>query len=221
MKKITAFLFVMLCCFALSAQVTSSWNWTKFTDSHFGLEQQQDYVSGAQTLRHPIHFYDSTQVAVDTGYTFYLGKTSAATFPLSSFLLMNPTTRQLQLKSVDSLRIKPVNFTRTSSPSDGQCARWNATSSAWEWFTPATGSTTYTGTTNASGVYTVTYASAYSTTPNVQMSFIGSNPRDVIMLTSSTTTGFTVQVQRRVDVLGLLPSYTNQSGVTCNVLVTQ
>lgn len=80
---------------------------------------------------------------------------------------------------------------------------------------------TYSGTTDGSGLYSVTYSVSYSSAPNIQMSFIGTNPRDVIMLTSSTTTGFTVQVQRRVDVVGLLPSYSNQSGVTCKVLVTE
>lgn len=79
----------------------------------------------------------------------------------------------------------------------------------------------YTGTTNASGVYSVTYPVAYSVAPNVQTIFLGSNPRDVIMLTTSNTTGFTVQVQRRTDVVGLLPTYTNQSGVSIKVLVTK
>lgn len=81
-------------------------------------------------------------------------------------------------------------------------------------------SVNYTGTTNASGVYSVTYPTAYASTPNVQGIFVTSDPRDVIMLTSSNTTGFSFIVQRRVDVVGLLPSYTNQSNVRVNVLVT-
>lgn len=82
-------------------------------------------------------------------------------------------------------------------------------------------STPYTGTTNGSGVYAVTYGSAYASRPNVMVSFITSNPRDVAFVTASTTTGFSVTVQRRADVIGLLPSYSNQSGVTVDVLVTE
>jgi len=78
----------------------------------------------------------------------------------------------------------------------------------------------YTGTTNGSGVYTVTYATAYATKPNVQAIFETTDPRDVVMLTASSTTGFTLQVQRRVDVAGVLPTYLNRSGVTVNALVT-
>lgn len=80
---------------------------------------------------------------------------------------------------------------------------------------------TYSGTTAATtGIYSVTYPVAYASVPNVQLSNITTNPRDVVMLTSSSTTGFTIQVQRRVDVLGLLPTYSNVSGVTVNALVT-
>lgn len=80
---------------------------------------------------------------------------------------------------------------------------------------------TYRGTTNASGLYTVTYATSYSTVPTVVPSFITTDPRDVAMVTSSTTTGFTIQVQRRVDVVGLLPTYSNRSGVTVDVNVNE
>lgn len=80
---------------------------------------------------------------------------------------------------------------------------------------------TYRGTTNASGLYTVTYGTAYSVTPTVVPSFITSDPRDVAMVTASSTTGFTIQVQRRVDVLGLLPSYSNRASVTVDVNVNE
>lgn len=80
---------------------------------------------------------------------------------------------------------------------------------------------TYRGTTNASGLYTVLYGTAYSTTPTVVPSFITSDPRDVAMVTSSSTTGFTIQVQRRVDVVGLLPTYSNRASVTVDVNVNE
>lgn len=80
---------------------------------------------------------------------------------------------------------------------------------------------TYRGTTNASGLYTVTYANAFSVAPTVVPSFITTDPRDVAMVISSTTTGFTIQVQRRVDVVGLLPSYSNRASVTVDVNVNE
>lgn len=81
---------------------------------------------------------------------------------------------------------------------------------------------TYAGTTNASGLYTVAYGTAYSTTPNVQFQIgTGGNNKETILLTSSTTTGFTCYVQLRTDVLGLLPSYSNVSGRNVSVLVTE
>lgn len=80
---------------------------------------------------------------------------------------------------------------------------------------------TYRGTTNASGLYTVTYGTAYSQPPTVVPSFITTDPRDVAMVTASSATGFTVQIQRRVDVIGLLPSYSNRASVTVDVNVNE
>lgn len=80
---------------------------------------------------------------------------------------------------------------------------------------------TYTGTTNSSGTYTVTYGAAYSATPDVQFNIVGGAVTNTIRLTSSSTTGFTVYVQNRVDVVGLLPSYTNVNGATISILVTE
>lgn len=79
----------------------------------------------------------------------------------------------------------------------------------------------YRGTTNGSGLYTVVYGTPYATIPTVVPSFITTDPRDVAMVTSSTVNGFTVQVQRRVDVLGLLPSYSNRTGITVDVTVLE
>jgi len=80
---------------------------------------------------------------------------------------------------------------------------------------------TYTGTTNGSGNYTVTYGTAYSVAPNVQFQINGGLVTQNALLTSSTTTGFTVNVKNRTDVVGLLPSYANVSGATVDVLVTE
>lgn len=80
----------------------------------------------------------------------------------------------------------------------------------------------YSGATNSSGLYTVTYPTAYSSVPNVQFQIgTGGSNKETILLTSSTTTGFTVYVQLRADVLGLLPTYSNVNGRNVSVLVTE
>lgn len=80
---------------------------------------------------------------------------------------------------------------------------------------------TYTGTTVTAGTYTVTYATSYSATPNVQFQINGGTNKQTILLSSSTPSGFTVYVQARTDVLGLLPSYSNVSGAIVDMLVTE
>lgn len=80
---------------------------------------------------------------------------------------------------------------------------------------------TYSGTTNVSGLYTVTYSTAYSVAPNVQFQINGGLVTHTIRLTASTTTGFTVYVQNRTDIIGLLPSYSNVSGASVDILVTE
>jgi hypothetical protein len=78
----------------------------------------------------------------------------------------------------------------------------------------------YSGNTNGSGVYSVTYGSAYSVKPHVIFSVEGGTNKDTAVLTSTTTTGFSIIVERRTDIAGLLPTYAAVSGLTVNVLVT-
>jgi hypothetical protein len=78
----------------------------------------------------------------------------------------------------------------------------------------------YSGSTNGSGVYAVTYGSAYSVKPHVVFSVEGGTNKDTTVLTSTTTTGFSILVERRTDIVGLLPSYAAVSGITVNVTVT-
>jgi len=81
---------------------------------------------------------------------------------------------------------------------------------------------TYTVSTNASGVATVTYGTPYSVIPNVQYNLgVGAVVREVLTPVTSTVSGCSFIVQVRVDVLGLLPSYTNVNGREVNVLVTE
>lgn len=82
-------------------------------------------------------------------------------------------------------------------------------------------SETYLGSSNSSGNYTVSYATAFTATPDVQPQLQAGTPTQTIRITASSTTGFTVNVQSRTDVIGLLPSYANVNGASVGVLVTE
>lgn len=81
----------------------------------------------------------------------------------------------------------------------------------------------YSGTTNASGLYTVTFATAYSTTPNIQANVIGQGTEVQSRIVSVSTTGFSVHVFQRVAVLTLALSTatTNVSGATVHAVITE
>lgn len=82
---------------------------------------------------------------------------------------------------------------------------------------------TYSGTSDASGNYTVSYTTAFGSTPDVQpqIQASGSSDTRTIRITASSTTGFTVNVRNRNEVLGLLPTYTNVQSISVSVLVTE
>jgi hypothetical protein len=81
---------------------------------------------------------------------------------------------------------------------------------------------TLTGTTNASGIVTFTWA-AFSATPNIQMlpSYPSGNKETSIFNAAPTTTGCSFLVQLRADVLGLLPSYSAVNAREVKILVTE
>lgn len=79
----------------------------------------------------------------------------------------------------------------------------------------------YSGTTNASGLFTVTFGTAYASTPNIQANIINGSDTQNIRTTSVSTTGFTVLVRNRVDVVGLLPSWQNVNGASVHILITE
>lgn len=79
----------------------------------------------------------------------------------------------------------------------------------------------YSGTTNSSGIYTITYPVAYTVAPNVQFQVVGGTNKTTILMTSSTTTGCSFKVESRADVIGLLPTYSNVNGASIDVLVTE
>lgn len=80
------------------------------------------------------------------------------------------------------------------------------------------------GTTNATGVYQVTFANTYSTPPHVNPVIINGTPAMMLTLTNITTTGCTVTVVQRaaVTLLGLevlLAATTPVSGAVVDVFV--
>lgn len=88
---------------------------------------------------------------------------------------------------------------------------------------------TYSGTTNASGNYTVTFSVAYAVAPNIQASISNqSNVQYQIRVSAVSTTGFTINVNQRntafLSLLGLdilTAGVTNISGAVVDVLVTE
>ena len=79
---------------------------------------------------------------------------------------------------------------------------------------------TFSGNTNASGVFTVTFATAYAVAPNIQANIINAADSQIIKMVVSTT-GFTVTVRNRVDVIGLLPTWVNVTGANVDILITE
>lgn len=81
---------------------------------------------------------------------------------------------------------------------------------------------TYSVTTNASGVASVTFSTAYSAAPNIQAQATNfSSDNQFIRVTSITTTGFSIICRLRTDIAGLLPSFSNINGATVDVLITE
>lgn len=83
----------------------------------------------------------------------------------------------------------------------------------------------YTGTTNASGVYSVTFGTAFSVTPNIQANIVGGTPNQFIVMTRATT-GFTCTVYQRSSVTllaveVLLAATTLVNGATVDVIITE
>jgi hypothetical protein len=79
---------------------------------------------------------------------------------------------------------------------------------------------TYSGITNASGNVTLTFSPAYSVAPNIQANIINGTNTNLIKIGTPTTTGVTVNVVNRTDVVGLLPTYSNVTGAAVDILVT-
>lgn len=86
-------------------------------------------------------------------------------------------------------------------------------------------SETYSGVTNASGNYSVTYSTPFSVIPDVQPQLTSGTPSQVVRIVSNTVSGFTVNVTNRASVTllaveVLLAATTPVAGAPVSVLVT-
>jgi len=85
---------------------------------------------------------------------------------------------------------------------------------------------TFSGTTNGSGNYTVTFANAYSVAPNIQANIVGGTALQRSIITSITTTGFTVIVVSQntntlLGIINLVSSTSIVTGANIDVLITE
>jgi len=81
---------------------------------------------------------------------------------------------------------------------------------------------TYSGVSAATtGLYSVTFATPYSVAPNIQANIINPTDNQSCRITSISTTGFTVIARLRTDVIGLLPAYSNASGLPIDVQIVE
>lgn len=81
----------------------------------------------------------------------------------------------------------------------------------------------YSGTTDGSGLYTVTFGTAFGAAPNIQANLVGGSTEQMTRIVSVSTTGFQVHAFQRATVLSLALStaVTNISGATVDVIVTE
>lgn len=86
-----------------------------------------------------------------------------------------------------------------------------------------TGTTTGTSGGNPLGSYTITFGTAYSVAPNIQVAIQGDFPSYTAVIASKSTTGFTAKVYTLSSILslGLVPQYSPVNNVVLDVVVSE
>lgn len=81
----------------------------------------------------------------------------------------------------------------------------------------------FSGTTNGSGLYTVTFSGTYSVAPNVQVAIQGDFASYTAVVSSKNTTTATVKVYTLSSILslGLVPQYSTVASVPVDVVITE
>jgi len=164
--------------------------------------------------------------ATDGQAYILLGESSPGDTPVRIYYYKSASTATVDGENVlDATGMGVGRFLK--NPVQQINADWNSTSGSSQILNkPAIPSSfkrqeTYSGTTNSSGNYTVTFGTSYSVAPNIQANIIGGSNTNLIKITSISNTGFTVNVVNRTDVVGLLPSYSNVNGASVDVIVTE
>lgn len=178
----------------------------------------------------------------ETSSTAYRGDRGKTAYDHSQMTSGNPhnvTKTDVGLGNVNNTSdlLKPIsNATQTAldlkfnipSGTTSQYVRGNGTLATFPSIPDTTGlrkPETFRGNTNASGLYTITFANTYSVAPDVQPQMIGGNFNQFVRVVSISTTQAVIQVAQRsaVTVLAvevLLAATTNVNGADVSVLVT-
>lgn len=85
---------------------------------------------------------------------------------------------------------------------------------------------TYSGITDASGNYTITFGTAYSVIPNIQANIVGGTSLQRSTISAISTTGFTINVVSQntnnlLGIISLLSSTTVVNGAAIDVVITE
>jgi len=162
-------------------------------------------------------------------------------FPLFSQVLSRPTTligygitdaypltgnpSGFLMSEIDGSITNEIELPSQSGQS-GKYLSTNGFSAVWQSLPTIKRQETYSGTTNSSGNYTVTFSTSYPVAPNIQANAISNNPLYRTTITNITTTGFTVNVSiQNTAVISLvsvlLPGVTAVNGASVDVLITE
>lgn len=135
----------------------------------------------------------------------------------------NPVSYFFTDATIESLK---VNYLGVGTSADSIVVHNNTTKQFNRIAAPKK-STPYSGTTNASGVYTVTFPVAYAVAPNIQANMVNqSATNQFLRISSITTTGFTINTFARASltVLGIeliAAATTNVANAPVDVLITE
>lgn len=152
---------------------------------------------------------------------------------VNSFTINAPQSSSLSAGSGVSISGGTITNTAPESTTITAGNRMTVTKSGSSYTVAATKrQETYSGTTDASGNYTVTFSTAYSVAPNIQCQVIAGTTETFLRVTSITATGFTINVYTRgivssLPVIGVLTNTllgattTPLSAANVDVLITE
>ena len=134
----------------------------------------------------------------------------------------NPLTYIFADATIESLKI---NYLGVGTSADSLVVHNNTTKQLSRIAAPKR-VTAYSGTTNVSGNYTVVFPVAYAVTPNIQANIVGGTALQRSIITSISTTGFTVQsvsqnTNTLLGIINLVSGTTVVNGSNIDVLITE